>query len=253
VNNDQRIKALMLVGLMLMLVAITRKGILPGIDEIDRSLFLNPVQSRIYDPPFRTRVGDNNYIIQPLFQYELRGMVVSYHNGNAWWDIYHHGLWQDFINIKDLCVVWGDNLATGVYRDMTYDSDNWTCYATTADTRSSGMFRPNQLSNNHLLNNNEDIQDTIMNVSLGDQIYLKGQLVNYANPATNFRRGTSISRNDTGNGACETIFVEDFKVIKENNPGWRTAYLIAKLMVIASLVLLVCNYLFGGVTDFLDG
>jgi hypothetical protein len=238
---------------MLMFVAITQKGAMPDIGEIDRSLFQNPIQTKAFEKPFRTSAGDNTYIIQPLYQYELHGMVVSYHNSDAWWDIYHQGLWKDFINVKDLCVIWGDNLATGVYRDMTYDSDNWTCYYITPNRRSTRLFRANQLSNNHLLSVDEDIQDLIMDIDIGDQIYLKGKLVNYANPANNTSRRTSVTRDDTGQGACETIFVEDFEVIRENNPGWRTAYLIAKILVVTSLVLLVLNFLFGDVSEFLDG
>ena len=80
---------------------------------------------------------------------------------------------------------------------------------------------------------------------------MKGQLVNYANLNNKFSRGTSITRNDTGNGACETIYVEDFEIIKENSPGWRTAYLAGKAMIALSLLLLVLNFVFGDVTEFI--
>ena len=36
-----------------------------------------------------------------------------------------------------------------------------------------------------------------------------------------FHLGTSITRNDSGNGACETIFVDEFEVIEPGGKPWR--------------------------------
>ena len=44
---------------------------------------------------------------------------------------------------------------------------------------------------------------------------IKGMLANYENQANNFERGTSITRTDTGNGACETVYVTDFSIVKK--------------------------------------
>jgi hypothetical protein len=44
----------------------------------------------------------------------------------------------------------------------------------------------------------------------GDHIRLKGVLAKYANKDSGFNRGTSITREDTGNGACETIYLNEF-------------------------------------------
>jgi hypothetical protein len=249
-DNNRLIKFLLLAGLLLFLASILRKDLLPGTGDIDPSLYSDPVQTRTHLQPFRKQVDDNVYVIQPLYDYELYGMVVSYHDSDTWWDIYHHESWRDFINVKDLCVVWGGNLESGVYRDLSYDSDNWTCFIMTPDAQTSARFRSDQLSNNHLLNASGEIRDEIMAVGIGDQVHFKGHLVNYANPANNFIRSTSITRKDTGNGACETVYVEDFEVLKKNNPEWRTANLAAKVMIGAAIVLMMLNYLFGDVTSF---
>ena len=63
-----------------------------------------------------------------------------------------------------------------------------------------------------------------MRAGPGDEVRIKGVLANYQNTATGFDRGTSISRTDTGNGACETIYVTDFEIAKEANRGWRALY-----------------------------
>ena len=53
----------------------------------------------------------------------------------------------------------------------------------------------------------------------GDQIKIKGYLVDYKvakDGQTLFTRGTSTTRTDNGNGACETIYVEDVEIIRKN-------------------------------------
>lgn len=249
-DRDQQIKILLLFGLVLLLTALVRKDQLPEVAEIDSSLYREPLQEHSSLPPFQKKVDDNTYIIQPLYSYDLSGMVVSFHDSDVWWDIYHHASWRDFINVKDLCVVWGRNLQSDVYREMTYSSDNWTCFVMDSGSGSAALFNPNQLSNNHLLSDDAALNKMIMGVGIGDQIHIKGQLVNYANPDNQFVRGSSTSRTDTGNGACETIYVEDFQIIQANNPGWHAAYLTAKIMIAVALLLMVLNYLFGEVTTF---
>ena len=42
-----------------------------------------------------------------------------------------------------------------------------------------------------------------------------------------FKRGTSVVRTDTGNGACETVYVEAFENLKPGGGPWRTLYWVA--------------------------
>jgi hypothetical protein len=76
----------------------------------------------------------------------------------------------------------------------------------------------------------------------GDHIRLKGMLVTYSNPANGFFRGTSTTRNDTGNGACETIFITDFELVKKANRALRSFYLVTQWTTIISLVGIVVMF-----------
>jgi len=49
-------------------------------------------------------------------------------------------------------------------------------------------------------------------------------LASDANPGNGFQRGSSTSRTDRGNGACETIYLDDFRFVRAANSGWRTLY-----------------------------
>ena len=100
-----------------------------------------------------------------------------------------------------------------------------------------------QLSNNHVLIDDEAIRNELMKSEPGDHIRLKGMLVEYSNPRSGFYRSTSTIRDDTGNGACETIYVTDFAIIKKANQQLRLIYSIAKWSTIISLIGFVIFFL----------
>jgi hypothetical protein len=197
---------------------------LPGPGFYDNRIDRAPRQTPTRQSPFSVTAGEQTYRIRPLFDYRLDGMVVSMHHSDSWLDIYHRRGWGDFINIKDICVIWGDNVRSAVYRDMDFENTTWTCWAYWPNGQVRRRFRDDQLSNNHLLADRPEVQQAIMASRPGDQISLRGMLAEYANPANGFRRGTSTTRNDRGDGACETIYVQDFRVMHRANPGWRRLF-----------------------------
>ena len=149
------------------------------------------------------------------------------HHTDAWWNI-HHRAWGDYINIKDISVVWGENVASAVYQDVDFENSSWTCWAHWPDGSVRRRFNDHQFSNNHLLADRPRVQQAILSARPGDEVRMRGMLVEYSNQATRFLRGTSVSREDSGRRACETVYVENFKVRKEANPGWRTLFNICK-------------------------
>lgn len=196
-----------------------------------------PAQTPTTTAAFTTQVNKQQYIIEPQFDYELNAMVVSYHDADAIRDNWHFEKWKDFINLRDLCVVWGDNIKNGVYLDMEFYNDSWTCWAYWPDRATGERFNHTQLSNNHLLVDNAQIKRTLMSAEPGDQIRLKGMLASYRNPGNNFYRGTSTVRTDTGNGACETIYVNEFEIIKKANTGIRSLYGLSKWLTVLSFTI----------------
>lgn len=183
-----------------------------------------PKQYKTNHPSFTTEVEGQTYHIKPLFDYELRGMVVSLHDADDFLDISHHKSWQDFINLRDFCVIWGDNLEKGLYQKMDFENDSWTCWFSTKDRATWNAFHMDGLSNNHILADDEWLRETIKTAEHGDFIQFSGYLVEYQNPANQFNRGTSTVRTDTGNGACETIYLTNFRILRKANKQLRMAY-----------------------------
>ncbi|MCK7575727.1 MAG: hypothetical protein MZV65_07410 [Chromatiales bacterium] len=220
-----------------------KKDQFPPPEFYDLERLVEPRQTRTLTEPFEIEAEGIRYRIEPKFDYELDGVVVSLHDSDVFWDIYHTKDWQDFINIRDLCVVWGENVASDVFRAMRYKNSTWTCWISTDDPQAARDFAWNQLSNNHLLSHIGLVQKAIKSAEIGDQIHLRGQLAAYSHDG-GFQRGTSITRNDMGNGACETIHVEDFRITRKANAGWRLAYKLAVGATLVGLLGLTWVFLF---------
>ena len=234
------IKWILFISLIVFGISFFQKDKLPEKNEIVSQLLQEPVQKKTKQVPFEVEKNGVAYTITPLYDYELNGLIVSYNHSDSWWD-YYHRKWGDFLNIKDVCVVWGENIKSGVYQKMKFTSGSWTCYFK-SDTREEwGKFRDDNLSNNHLLADDEIIEKVILSAKKGDQIHLKGFLASYSKKDGTFTRGTSINRTDKGNHACETIFLTDFQILKSANQEWRLASALSKYLIIICLVLSIAS------------
>ncbi|MCP4690539.1 MAG: hypothetical protein GY859_20970 [Desulfobacterales bacterium] len=225
---------------VVLMASFFMKDRLPDPDPSIRKLYKFPVQTETEKDPFFINAGDVRYTIAPLFDYELHGMVVTYYDSTGWWDVSHKFLWRDFLNIKDICVVYGHNAQSGVYQDMSFKSGSWTCYSK-PDGELRTFFSPACLSNNHLLAAEKDIKKEIMRAERGDVIRLKGFLAKYHHK--NGSRGSSTTRFDSGGSACETVFVEEFEILKKSNRAWRVLFTVSTWLAAGCLVAMIGVYI----------
>lgn len=229
----------LVITIVLVIWAVWHKPQLPATDYIqDEIVTQMPKQEKMEEKPFTTTLKDYTYTIYPLFSYEQYGLVVSQHAGDSFLNIYHE---QDPGNVKDICVVWGENISGGAYKKVQYKSGEFTC-SYRYNTSLNPPFLPNALANNHVIPANEQIAKTIKQIGIGDQIHIKGYLANYSvadkNGAQIFTRNTSTTREDTGNGACEIIFVTDIEILRAANHIDDTIQKYAGFGALGSLVLL---------------
>lgn len=184
---------------------------LPEPGTADERLLQEPIQTSTERERFVFEKEDHRYWVEPKYNYEIWGTVVTKNMINIPIDVHNS-------REKDLCVIWGDNTQMDLSK-MKFRSANFTCYISTRDTTTWKQFNQEQLSNNHLLASDPMVKKAISKANIGDQIYLKGVLANYGNEDTGqLMRKSSTVRNDTGNGACETIFVDEFEVLKASQP-----------------------------------
>lgn len=205
---------------------------------------VDPIQTPTASPPFIAKRGGENYEIEPVAEYEITGLVVQLHDSMSWQDSTHLQA-KDFINTRDLCVVWGDNLKNDIYRRVRFSHGDWTCYYQAFDAETFRLFKGNQLSNNHVLPATDSIAANMEKIEIGDQITLKGMLVNYQRAQHPPPRKTSTTRDDTGNGACEIIWVTDFQMRHRAAKSWRAFRSVSLLALTASLLTLISGFALG--------
>ena len=175
-----------------------------------------PLQEASNRPVFSAIIKGYAYTLTPKATYDISGLVVSQHRGDAMLNLDHKA---DPGNIKDVCLVWGDVITNGSYRKVKYRSGEFTC-----EYSWSGIVTPpfaaEKISNNHLIPANKAIAGDIQAIRTGDQIRMKGLLVDYKVTSAGrdiFTRRTSLTRDDTGNGACEILYVTDVTVVRSGN------------------------------------
>ena len=205
-------------SILLFLILLFIKPKLPSPSHIDNSILEKyPQQEKIEIPEIQTKYRDFTYQIDPLYSYEIYGLVVSEYTSHNWMDVTHK---KDPANTRDLCLVWGDNIKTDAYRKVKYSHGEFTCYYS-YNKAIEPPFNGQLLSNNHLIPENEEVEKKIASIKVGDQVKIQGYLVNYKitdeNKNQSAYRNTSITREDTRNGACEIIYVKDIEIIKRGN------------------------------------
>lgn len=226
-------KVVMIASALALVVAFLNRNSLPGTIDFLPQLEGEPRQRPIDKRPMTVPYAGVEYRVEPLYSYELYGLVVSYrqHDGE---DSMHR--WSnDHLNVADVCVVWSDTAFAPTLSELEFWNGVFTCNVQTRDSFAWSQFKMNQLSNNHLISADPFIRDRVAEVRIGDQIRVKGSLARYGAVGNGGLRGTSTTRDDSGDGACETILVEEFEIVAPGFSLWRAAMWAALATLIATL------------------
>ena len=226
---------LMIGGGALLAASLLLRHALPDPAALAPELRNEPVQVATQAAPFQTAVGGVTYTVKPVADYEVWGLVVSRHDTSTWWNWIHKAS-NDHLNVADLCVVFAENVASGGYAGLDYSSGQFVCYVQTRSTEKWQRFSMRALANNHLLADRPALVEELRSIRIGDQVRIRGMLAEYShNHGFAFTRGTSVTRDDTGNGACETIYVQDVAVLRSGGGPWRLLVWIAMGVMAAGL------------------
>jgi hypothetical protein len=153
-------------------------------------------------------------------------MVVSYRHHNED-NSRMHALANDHLNMLDVCVVWGSNPANERLDKISFWNGLFTCNVRTRDQQAWDAFDMNQLSNNHLLSDDEYIRRQVKKIRVGDQIRVRGHLVSYTAEGGS-TRGTSTTR---------TIYIDIFEIVTPATSYWRLSMWASLAVLITGLVI----------------
>lgn len=225
-------KILIFASLPVLLVSFWNRNTLPASIDYVPQVFEAPLQSPTRNKPFGVRYKGIEYEVEPQYDYELHGMVVSFrhHDGNS----RMHLRSNDKLNMLDVCVIWGDNVRHPDLNELQFWNGIFTCNVSTRDQAAWDAFDMYQLSNNHLISDDELIRDRVSDLNIGDQIRVRGSLASYGSSGGG-KRGTSTTRLDSGDGACETIYVSDFTIVEAATSYWRLTMYASLMTLLAGL------------------
>ena len=160
-----------------------------------------PFQGKVTSP---ANYQIDNYSISPVATFSIKAKVLSRKN-------YHFGREADLSPV-DLALGWGRMSDEAIIKQIDVSqSGRWYHWRVDAfpiprreiETHSANM---------HLIPANTSVARTIDKVRKGDIIELSGSLVNVM-ADDGWHWNSSRTREDTGDGSCELILVDSFKVV----------------------------------------
>lgn len=156
----------------------------------------DPVQTTAKLPPAFTH-GD--YTITPLANYSVTAVVLArerYRNDAA-----------AKIGPLDLALGWGPMSTAAVINDLSISqSGRWYEYSWAKEPPLNGDQIETHSANTHCLPANDEVRRQLLSVKRHDLVTLEGYLVEVNGP-DGYRWRSSLSRSDTGGGACEVMWI----------------------------------------------
>ena len=224
--------AVVVLSFFWLVVSFWNRNDIPGSIDYVAAIADEPRQTRTTRRTFDASWEEVDYLVEPEYDYDLVGMIVSFrhHDNNS----RMHRLADDHLNMLDVCVVWGSNTRGAELDKIDFSNGTFTCNVKTRDQEAWESFDMDQLSNNHLISDDEYIREQVRKVKVGDQVRVQGVLASYESPGG--LRGTSTTRTDTGDGACETIYVDRFEIVRPATSLWRMSMYAALAVLLAGLL-----------------
>ena len=169
-------------------------------------------------PPLQTAAGNrvetiqkNNYTctITCKYAYDIEALVVHTKD-------YNGSSVDDLLSPRDLALAWGIAAELNDKVDFRWNQGNRFYSFMVNDDCLQMVGSVNNVishsSNNHIIPANDDIKGKVMKIRRGDHIRLKGYLVNVdavREDGYRYHWYSSTVRTDSGDGACEVIYVTD--------------------------------------------
>jgi hypothetical protein len=145
----------------------------------------------------------NGYHITPLEPFEMQARVLSAKH-------YTHDKESDLVPV-DLALGWGPMADLKVTNEISITQSNrwyrWRVDAFPIPRREIETHSANM----HLIPATPAIAEAIQSVEKGSMVAFEGDLVEVIDPAKGWRWKSSLTRSDTGAGACELILVTSFR------------------------------------------
>src|SRR3989304_668171 len=97
----------LIISIFGLIIFTFEKNKMPPQNEIDNRLLQEPAQTEVRTSAFEVKEKDFIYKMKPQNEYEVYGLVAGEEDNH---------IDRDPLNIKNVCIVWGENIKNSVYR-----------------------------------------------------------------------------------------------------------------------------------------
>lgn len=161
-----------------------------------------PVQTALHSPA-RHRVDD--YDITELATFDIRAKVLAKKN-------YQLGREAD-LSPTDLALGWGNMSDESVLEKIKISQSGRFYYWRVDAFPIPRNEIETHSANMHLIPANDSVKSAIGKIRQGDIVEISGSLVNVIANDGDWHWNSSLTRNDTGNGACELLWVKRLNIV----------------------------------------
>lgn len=181
----------------------------PFVQTLDAPNYTVPLQKNYTGPTLSKKYKGYNLTITPVAIYKIKARILSK----------KHYATDFFAELApyDLALAWGDlSLKENLVGIKYSQSGRWYYYRYGADYKYDGGYISSHSANVHIIHANKNILSGVESLEKLDEIYMEGYLVNvYATLGKSYKYwNSSLSREDSGDGACELFYVT--KLIARN-------------------------------------
>lgn len=194
----------LIVALMVIAVLLMAQSLLVDNGVSYQGSITPPVQIELIPPEKLSIVGDEGEVaIRLLAEYKLKGVVKAKKKYNDY---------PSQISKYDIAIAWGDLNKEKNDEHIKYtQGSRWYYYNYSGDFPKDGDFIASNSANVHLVHSNQEILDKLKKIRRNDYVSIEGYLIEAIFPNGPWR--SSLSRTDTGNGACEILYVIKIDIV----------------------------------------
>ena len=162
-----------------------------------------PVQREI---PVKGLGFAEGWHLSAVAEYKIRARVLGTKR-------YHSGPAADLVPV-DVALGWGRMSDQAVLDRLDLSMSNrFFFYEWSEEPGIAPEEAQRSAANNHVIAANDEVRKAVRSLRPGQIVTMEGYLVNALAPGGNGDWNSSLSRTDTGNGACEVFYVERMKAV----------------------------------------
>lgn len=159
--------------------------------------------------PIQMNFGQHEIILYPLADYSISAYLVSKRR--------YRGGFMNELSPWDYALLWGN--VQHMLKDLKFDQIVRFClYSYKSGATVDPSYVAEHMANTHLIPANANIRKAMARAKKGDSVRLEGYLVRVhatRDGKTEATWQSSLTRNDTGNGACEVMYVSSLQIGKK--------------------------------------